>query len=179
MQKQLKIGLLLLSVAAVSACGGGPDPEPAEVFRLTEVGGQSLPVSYPEEQGCTEEVLGATLALEADGEWEMRMDKREICGDAVSEDEDVEEGTYTREGQTLRFTSPQTTGAAPGEIEIENLAEGTLQEDVLAARLTDDRDVPPVTAARVGGPSRRVSWRAVVEGRLRPPAVQPSTKEGP
>lgn len=141
MEKQLRYGLLLLSTAAASACAGQADPSPAEVFRLTEVSGQPLPVSYPEEQGCTEEVMGATLALEADGEWEMRMDKREICGDAVSEDEDVEEGTYTREGQTLRFAIPQSTGAAPGEIEIENLAEGVLAGDVLSARLTDGTTV--------------------------------------
>jgi hypothetical protein len=141
MQKHLKYSVSLLFVTALSACGGNANPEPAELFRLTEVGGRPLPVSYPEEQGCTEEVLAATLALEPDGEWEMRMNKRETCGDAVSEDEDVEAGTYTRDGQTLHFTSPRSTAAAPGEIEIENLAEGTLEGDVLAARLADGTTV--------------------------------------
>ena len=135
MQKHLRHSLFLLSAGAISACGGRAGTEPAEVLRLAEVGGQRLPVSYPEEPGCREEVLGATLTLEADGEWEMRMNKREICGDTVSEDEDVEEGTYTREGEVLRFTSPSSTAAAPGEIEIENLADGTLEGDVLTARL--------------------------------------------
>lgn len=141
MQKHLKYGLSLLIVTATSACAGRGNPQTGEAFRLTEVGGRPLPVSYPEEQGCTEEVLGATLTLQTGGEWTMRMDKREICGGAVSEDEDVETGTYTRDGQTLRFTSPSSTAAGPGEIEIENLAEGTIQGEVLAARLADGTTV--------------------------------------
>jgi hypothetical protein len=141
MLKHLRYGLPLLIAAATSACASRTDPQPGDAFRLTEVGGRPLPVSYPEERGCTEEVLGATLTLLAGGAWEMRMDKRETCGGAVSEDEDVERGTYTREGGTLRFTSPHNTGAEPGEIEIENLAEGTLEGEVLSARLADGTTV--------------------------------------
>lgn len=142
MRHRTSLALLVFGIASVSACGS-PDPAPEEVFRLVEVGGQTLPISYPEEQGCREEVLGATLALGTDGEWEMAMEKREICGGAVSEDEDVERGSYTVEGQTLRFTSPPgSPGApAPGEIEIESLAEGTLAGDVLTARLEDGQTV--------------------------------------
>lgn len=127
--------LLLGALASVPACRGGAEQEAADVFRLAEVGGQPLPVSYPEEGGCREEVVGATLALQADGEWVMRMDKRERCGQAVSVDEDVERGTYTREGDALRFTSPRGAAGAPGEIEIENLSDGTLAAGELTARL--------------------------------------------
>lgn len=144
MQKHARRGALVLSLGIlIGACAGTQDPEPEDVFHLVEVGGQPLPVSYPEEPGCREEILSATLALEADGEWEMAMSKREICGDAVSEDEDVEEGTYTTDGQAYRFTSPPVDpgAASPGEIEIENLAEGTLQGDVLTARLENGTTV--------------------------------------
>ena len=132
---------LLVSGMAVMMAGAGcassPDDEPSEIFRLTEVGGQPLPVSYPEEDGCEEEILGATLFLESDGEWEMEQTKREVCGDDVEEDEDVEEGTYTVQGSTYRFAGPQGETPSAGEIEIESLTEGTVAGDVLTARLAD------------------------------------------
>ncbi len=78
---------LLATGLLTAACAGDGNVEPGEIFRLTEVGGRPLPVTYPEEQGCTEEIRSATLELEADGEWEMTMSKREICGDAVEEGE--------------------------------------------------------------------------------------------
>lgn len=128
--------LLSFSIAvAATACGG---EEPAETFALMEIGGETLPVTYPEEDGCEEEVLDATLSLEADGEWDLHMTKREICGEAFEEDEDEEEGTYTIDGSSYTFESPQTSpGAAPGEIEIEEMVEGTLEGDVLTVRLRD------------------------------------------
>ena len=134
---------LLAAGLLTVACGGTGDAGPGETFRLTEVGGRPLPVAYPEEPGCTEEIRSATLELGADGGWEMTMTKRETCGDAVEEDEDVEEGTYTVAGQSYRFTSPRGDGVAPspGEIEIENLAEGTREGDVLTARLEDGTTV--------------------------------------
>lgn len=134
-----RIGTILLSLsiaAAVTACGG---EEPAETFALMEIGGQGLPVTYPEESGCQEELLDATLALEADGEWDLEMTKREICGEAVEEDQDGEEGTYTVDGASYTFESPQGSpgGGSPGEIEIEHMEEGTLEGDVLTVRLRD------------------------------------------
>ena len=131
------IGALLLSfsMAAAAACGG---EEPAETFALLEVGGDPLPVTYPEEDGCEEELMDATLSLGADGEWELRMTKREMCGDAVEEDEDGEEGTYTVDGSSYTFESPQgSPGGSPDELEIEHMAEGTLEGDVLTVRLRD------------------------------------------
>lgn len=136
---------LMVPVVAVvvggGACASSPGDEPSEVFRLTEVGGQPLPVSYPEEDGCEEEILGATLFLEADGEWELELRKREICGEEVEDDEDEEEGTYTVDGSTYRFVGPEDGTPGPGEIEIESLREGRLAGDVLTARLADGTTV--------------------------------------
>lgn len=124
-------------VMAGAACASSPDEESSQIFRLTEVGGQPLPVSYPEEGGCNEEILSATLFLQPGGKWTMEQKKREICGSDVEEDEDVEEGAYTVDGRIYRFTAPQGRSPSPGEIEIENLADGTLAADVLTARLAD------------------------------------------
>lgn len=132
--------LLVAGMAVIltsAACASAADSESAETFRLTEVGGKPLPVSYPEENGCQEEIISATLSLESDGDWKMEQKKRETCGDGVEEDEDVEQGSYTVDGSTYRFTAPQGGTASPGEIEIENLANGTLAGDVLTARLAD------------------------------------------
>lgn len=136
-------GFAALTGMLVSACAGTQESGPTQVFQLSEVGGQPLPVSYPEEQGCTEEILAATLELEADGEWEMRMTKREVCGETVEEDDDVEEGTYTVEGDVYRFVGPSgdSGSASPGEIEIEGLVEGRLVDGVLTARLKDGSTV--------------------------------------
>lgn len=135
----LRTGAFLLSLSitvAATACGG---EEPAEMFTLTDIGGQPLPVTYPEEAGCQEELLSATLSLEADGEWDMNMTKREICGDAVEEDEDEEEGSYTVNGSSYAFESPQVSagGNNAGEIEIEQMQQGTLEGDVLTVQLRD------------------------------------------
>lgn len=137
----MQVRTLLVPVMAIAmggvACASSPDEGPSESFRLTQIGGQPLPVSYPEEDGCEEEILSATLLLQTDGEWEMEQRKREVCGGEVEEDEDVEEGTFTVDGGTYRFTGPEEGTPSPGEIEVERLTEGTLDGDVLTARLAD------------------------------------------
>lgn len=128
-------------LAGLTACASSPDQEPSEVLRLVEVGGEPLPVSYPEEDGCEEEILGATLYLMPDGQWEMEQRKREVCGGEVEEDEDVETGTFTVDGSAYRFAGPEDGTSSPGEVEIEKLSEGTLAGGVLTARLVDGTTV--------------------------------------
>lgn len=137
-------GWLVLMAAfliAGTACASNQDRDAAEVFRLTEIGGQALPATYPEEEGCEEEISSATLFLYANGEWEMEQAKREICGDEVEQDEDIERGTYVLEGATYRFSSPESGAPSPGELEVESLTEGSLTGGVLTARLADGTTV--------------------------------------
>lgn len=134
-----KAGGALVLGLLVAGCGGADDPGPAEVFELREVGGEPLPISYPEEAGCTEELRSATLTLEEDGDWEMVQTKVETCGERVEEDEDTAEGTFQVAEGSYAFagSGPTTASGSVGELEVEALADATLRDGVLEGTLED------------------------------------------
>lgn len=114
---------------------------PAGTYVLAEVQGQALPVLTEEENGCREEVLAATLTLEADGDWEMEYTERETCGAEVEEDEEDAEGDFTVDGTTVRFSDDDESRDPTDEIDLDELGVGTLSEAGLSVRLQDGRTV--------------------------------------
>ena len=115
-----------------------------ETFRLVEVSGTALPVTTEGGDGCREDVIAATLTLEADGGWAMVTQEREVCGTRVEEDEDREEGTYRLEGNAFRFVNDDEDDDGDDdadELDVEELATGTRTADGLTVRLEDGETV--------------------------------------
>ena len=110
-------------------------------YALYQVNGQPLPVVTDEENGCREEVLAATLIIEANGDWRMDYTERETCGTEVEEDEEDESGRYITEGNTIIFSDDDESDSPADEIDIDELGIGTLSGDVLSVTLEDRRTV--------------------------------------
>lgn len=116
---------------------------PAHVgtFTLVEVNQQPLPVVTETTDDCREEVLSGTLTLSAENDWTIEYNEKETCGtEQVEEEVENEDGEYTVEGQTIRF-SDDTDEFNANEIEIENLGVGTASADGLSVTLQDGRTV--------------------------------------
>ena len=145
--KKIRVAALGAGVLALAAAGASAQaPAQAEVYRLATVEGRALPVVIEQEGDCRDELLGGTLTLEADGEWTLVTQEREVCGDRVEEDEEREEGRYTVEGQTVRFLDED--GEAEQEddrddetpdFDVDDLTVGTRSAGALSVRLEDGR----------------------------------------
>ena len=98
--RNLMIALALTTAARSNA--GAQSPAPTR-YTLVEVGGKALPTTIEKELRCREDVTAGTLSLSQDGRWMLETATKEICGDRTEEDSDRDHGTYTTEGQNLRF----------------------------------------------------------------------------
>lgn len=121
-------------------------PALAGVYRLVEIDAGPLPAFIEQEGNCREELISASLVLLAEGEWSLVSTDRESCGERVEEEEETEEGTFTLQGSTITFLDedgdlPRDRTPAPGQprgdLDIEELATGTLAGDLLTVRLED------------------------------------------
>ena len=139
-------GKLLTALApllAVSLAGGQASAQVAaeETFHLAQVSGQALPVVTEENGDCRDELGAATLTLHTDGRWTLTTTEREVCAGATEEEEDREEGRYTIEGETIRFSdeegdTPEDDGDDT-ELEVDDLVQGTRSADGLTVRVAD------------------------------------------
>jgi hypothetical protein len=98
--RNLMLALILTAAAGTDARAQSPAPTR---YALVEVGGKALPTAIEKELRCREDVTAGTLSLSQDGRWLLETVTREICGDRTEEDSDRDHGTYTTEGQALRF----------------------------------------------------------------------------
>lgn len=103
-----------------------------------------------EEDGCREEVTDATLTFVDSMTWRLEVAERETCGDTVEEETEAEEGTYTTEGDALRFAESDDEpdevdddevddDEADTELDLDDLGPGTLNADGLTIRLEGGR----------------------------------------
>lgn len=134
--------LIAAAGVALSAEGAAAQVASTETYQLAQVAGQALPVVTEEHDECRDELHAATLTLETDGTWSLVTTEREVCGQDVDEDEDREDGRYTIQGETIRFTdddgdAPQADGD-PNELEVDDLVEATRTADGLTVRVADD-----------------------------------------
>ncbi len=113
-----------------------------ETYQLTQVAGQPLPAVVEESGNCRDELTGATLTLNPDGTWTLVTTENEICGAQTEEEGDTEDGTYTIEGETIRFLDddgdvPQDDGN-DSELEVDDLVQATRTAEGLTVRVADD-----------------------------------------
>ena len=136
---------LFASLTASAALWSASDVEAqvaAQVtYQLAQVAGQPLPVVTEQTDDCRDELIRATLTLETDGRWTLVTTENEICGQETEEEEDTEDGTYTIEGETIRFLdddgdTPQDDGN-DAELEVDDLVQGTRTADGLTVRVAD------------------------------------------
>ena len=130
-----------VSVALAAAYAGAQERAQAGAYRLVSFAGRALPTVVEEEDGCREEVLSATLTLEAGGRWVLASRERETCGTVVEEEDDSESGTYSANGTALRFTEADDDDTPDDDVDLDELGSGTLAGGELTVRLTDERTV--------------------------------------
>jgi hypothetical protein len=103
-----------------------------------------LPTTIERELRCQEDVTAGTLSLSQDGRWLLETITREVCGDRTEEDSDREHGTYTTEGQSLRFLDDDgrenrdSSLALESDDDLDDLSTGTMAADgSLTVKLAD------------------------------------------
>jgi hypothetical protein len=113
-------------------------------YTLVRVGDDTLPAPVEKEGRCQEDVTAGTLSLRQDGRWLLETATREVCGDRTEEDHDTDDGSYTTQGQTLRFLDDDgqendDRGWGIGtDIDLDELETGTLASDgTLTVKLAD------------------------------------------
>ncbi len=80
----------------------GATAPPSTRYTLTQVDGKPLPFVVENGWRCREEVTAATLTL-GGGRWRLETVTRERCGDRIEEERDDDDGSYTRERETIHF----------------------------------------------------------------------------
>jgi hypothetical protein len=113
-------------------------------YTLVRVGDDTLPARVEKEWRCQEDVIAGRLSLRQDGRWLLETTTREVCGERIEEDHDTDDGTYTTQGQTLRFLDDDgrennDRGWGIGtDIDLDELKTGTLASDgTLTVKLAD------------------------------------------
>ncbi len=95
--------IYILAMAVGAGAEAHAQTPDATRYTLVQVAGKALPTMIEKELRCQEDVTAGTLSLSQDGRWLLETVTREVCGDRTEEDSDRDHGTYTTEGQTLRF----------------------------------------------------------------------------
>ena len=157
MRAQILVAALAATVAAPLMAGAQSSrPETAAAssgaslgevrYRLVQVAGRTLPAMVEQELRCKEEVMEGALTLRDDGRWVLETAIRETCGNRVTHERDTDDGTFTREGGTIRFLDDDGEVPSDGgwnvrtDIDLEDLVTGALAGDgTLTAQLADER----------------------------------------
>jgi hypothetical protein len=140
----LVAGIWTLGHAQTAETAAQPASPAVTGYTLVQVGDDTLPARVEKEWRCHEDVTAGTLSLRQDGRWLLETTTREVCGDRVEEDHDTDDGTYTTQGQTLRFLDDdgrENTDRGWGigtDIDLDELRTGTLaSDDTLTVNLAD------------------------------------------
>jgi hypothetical protein len=132
---------VLVTVPAI-AVAQDPAPPPVDfsgTYTLTQVDDANLPVQFDDANNCSREVTGATLTIQADNTWMVEAQVRETCGETVNEETTTEEGNFAITADGIDFDpDDETIEADPDDdVDIDELATGTLEENMLRVQLED------------------------------------------
>lgn len=131
----LAVALVLLTAAATPAEAQGQ-----QQFRLVTVADKELPAEVDRGLVCRESVTRGTLTLEADSLWSLRYTKREVCGGRTEVENEYEGGRYSMTGDSIRFFDDDDDDDDDHDLDIDDLASGTLAADgTLTAKLRDGK----------------------------------------
>ena len=119
--------------SAESTVPSTPQAQP-DSYRLIQIAGRALPTIVEEEDGCREELVGATLTL-ANPSWTLLTSEREVCGEVVETEEEHETGSYTLSAQTIQFRDDDDDNDDDAgeddedELDVDELHLGTVSTD--------------------------------------------------
>lgn len=136
-------GLFTVASSAAAQQMAAP-PSVAGAYKLAQVDSTELPVLVKEDASCREEVTEATLTLAADNTWKFEAKVRATCGTEVTEKTETEDGKYTVTAAGIDFEPDEEVEEVdedPDEFEIDDLATGTIKENVLTVKLDEETKV--------------------------------------
>ncbi|MFL5614958.1 MAG: hypothetical protein ACJ796_14940 [Gemmatimonadaceae bacterium] len=110
---RMAIGILLLTLAV--GCGSdkinGPGNESVVgSYALKTMNGATLPTVVIQTPDDKLEVITGTLDLHTDGSYLLVFDLRETQGTAVTDDQSIESGTYSRSNTAVSFHPSDNSG---------------------------------------------------------------------
>jgi hypothetical protein len=120
---------LLITDAAQSQVAG--------TYRLAEIGGAALPATIETEDDCREDVVSATLTLDAQGTWRLEWVEHEICPNQKPEEErESGKGRYRANGAALEFLndSGKSQGDSDGD-DLDDISAGTIESNTIRVKL--------------------------------------------
>ena len=135
---------LFTAVSSAAAQQMAAPPAVAGAYKLAQVDSTDLPVLVREDGDCREEVTEATLALAADNTWKFEAKVRATCGAEVTEKTETEDGKYTVSAADIDFEpdeEAEKVDVDPDKFEIDDLATGTLKDNVLTVKLDEETKV--------------------------------------
>lgn len=137
------IGVFTVAGSAASQQMAAPSSV-AGTYKLAQVDTTNLPVVIKEETDCRQEVTEGTLTLNADQTWKFDAKVRNTCGTEVTESTATEDGKFTITEAGINFDPDDDVDATdedPDELEIDDLAIGTLKDNELRITLDEETKV--------------------------------------
>jgi hypothetical protein len=135
---------LFTAVSSAAAQQMAAPPAVAGAYKLAQVDSTDLPVLVKEDGSCREEITEATLTLAADNTWKFEAKVRATCGTEVTEKTETEDGKYTVSAADIDFEpdeEAEKVDVDPDKFEIDDLATGTLKDNVLTVKLDEETKV--------------------------------------
>ena len=124
----LAVSALLTEPAAAQTSAGS--------YALAEIGGKTLPGVIEVEGDCREEIVNATLTLNADGTWQLERHERDVCGDKTEDEKESDKGRYRVTGTSIEFMDDDGDVQTKKEgDDLEDLSTGTLQANTISVKL--------------------------------------------
>jgi hypothetical protein len=123
----LAAGVIVASAAAQSVSG---------TYILERVGSSGLPATVEVEGDCREEVLAATLTLNANDTWRLETRERDVCPNETEDENESATGRYRVSGTTIEFLDDdgESQQGESGD-DLDELSTGRIEGTALRVRL--------------------------------------------
>jgi hypothetical protein len=137
-QVKMKCGIrIVCAIAALFAAAGNARAQSVTgTWDLRQVADKALPAVIEVEGDCREEIVSATLTLNADNTWRLERAERDVCGSKVEEEKESDSGQYRVSGTTIEFLDDdgKSQQEESGD-DLDDFSVGTVADNVITVRL--------------------------------------------
>jgi hypothetical protein len=119
-----------------AAAGNARAQSVTGTWDLRQVADKALPAVIEVEGDCREEIVSATLTLNADNTWRLERTERDVCGSKVEDEKESDSGQYRVGGTTIEFMDDdgKSQQEESGD-DLDDFSVGTVADNVITVRL--------------------------------------------